>query len=190
VLLDAATMLAVSDTRLARDTLLDAYATAQRFGGGGAGTPGLLRSIPAAPDAEVTVADLLLDGFAAVTEHSYDSGAALLRRAIAQLTGDQPVPDEALPHFLAITNAANLLLDDSARYQIERRWTAELRDRGALAALLAALIVQTTVGIQEGRFADAAIAEGRPPWLRRSSRGRWPAAPTGRLACWHAAGRC
>jgi DNA-binding CsgD family transcriptional regulator len=163
VLLDAATMLAVSDTRLARDTLLDAYATAQRFGGGGAGMPALLRAIPAAPDAEVTVADQLLDGFAAVAEHSYDSGAALLRQAIAQLTGDQPVPDEALPHFLAITNAANLLYDDSARYQIQRRWTTELRDRGALAALLVVLIVQATVGIQEGRFADAAatIAEGR-----------------------------
>jgi DNA-binding CsgD family transcriptional regulator len=163
VLLDAATMLAVSDTRLARDTLLHAYATAQRFGGGGAGMPGLLRAIPAAPDADVTVADLLLDGFAAVAEHSYDSGAALLHRAIAQLTGDQPVLDEALPHFLAITNAANLLYDDSARYQIERRWTAELRARGALAALLVVLVVQVTVGIQEGRFADAAatIAEGR-----------------------------
>jgi DNA-binding CsgD family transcriptional regulator len=163
VLLDAATMVAFSDTRLARDTLLDAYAATQRFGGGGAATPGLLRAIPAAPDAEVTVADLLLDGFAAVAEHSYDSGAALLRRAIAPVTGDQPVPDEALPHFLAIANAALLLLDDSARYQIERRGTAELRDRGALAALLVALIVQVTAGIQEGRFADAAaaVAEGR-----------------------------
>jgi DNA-binding CsgD family transcriptional regulator len=163
VLVDAATMLADSDTRLARDTLLDAYVTAQRFGGTSVVTPGLLRAIPAARDAEGTVADLLLDGFAAVAEHSYDRGAALLRLAIAQLIGDQPVPDEALQHFLAVTNAANLLLDDSARYQIERRWTAELRARGALAALLVALIVQVTVGIQEGRFADAAaaIAEGR-----------------------------
>jgi DNA-binding CsgD family transcriptional regulator len=163
VLVDAAAMLATSDARLARDTLLDAYATAQRFGGVSVVTPGLLRAIPPPPDAEVTVADLLLDGFAAVTEHSYDSGAALLRLALARLTGDQRVPDEALQHFLAITNAANLLFDDSARHQIERRWTAELRARGALAALLVALIVQVTVGIQEGRFADAAatIAEGR-----------------------------
>jgi DNA-binding CsgD family transcriptional regulator len=163
VLVDAATMLAASDTRLARDTMLDAYATAQRFGGSSVVTPGLLRAVPAAPDAEETVADLLLDGFAAVAEHSYGGGAALLRRAIGQLTGDRPVPDEALQHFLAITNAANLLLDDSARYQIQRRWTAELRARGALAALLVALIVQVTVAIQEGRFADAAasIAEGR-----------------------------
>lgn len=161
-LLDAAATLAAPDARLARDTLLHAFATAQLFGGGGAGAPGLLRVIPAA-DGEASMVDLLLDGFAAMAEHRYENGAALLRRAVAQLTGDQPVPDEALAHFLAIANAATLLHDDSAQHQIERRWTAELRDRGALAPLLIALKVQAAVRVQEGRLADAraAIAEAR-----------------------------
>jgi DNA-binding CsgD family transcriptional regulator len=114
-------------------------------------------------DAEATVADLLLDGFAAWGEHRYEASAALLRRAIAPLAGGQPIPDSALPHFMPIITAATLLLDDSARHQIERRWVAELRDRGAVAALLLAFLAQAGAQVEEGRFADAeaTLAEGR-----------------------------
>jgi len=164
VLLDAARMLQPSETRLARDTLLDAFVAAQ-FSGQAWMTQFLraVRSVPKMADSQATLADLLLDGFAAVGERRYAAGAPLLRRAIAPLAAGQPIPDEALPHLMAVGQAAGLLYDDSARYQMEKRWVAELRDRGAIAALLTALGIQLSVQVQEGRFADAetTLAEGR-----------------------------
>src|ERR1700748_1764922 len=121
------------------------------------------RSVPKLPEARASLPDLLLDGFAAVGERRYADGAALLRRAIAPLAAGQPIPDDALPHLMAVGQAAGLLYDDTARYQMERRWVAELRGRGAIAALLTALGIQLSVQVQEGRFADAedTLAEGR-----------------------------
>jgi DNA-binding CsgD family transcriptional regulator len=164
VLLEAAALLQPLDSRLAVDTLLNAFAAAQLSGDAGAGTARVLEMVQAASaaDGEKDVADLLLDGYAALAERRYADGAALLRQAIAPLAGDRPIPDETLPYFLAITTAAGLLHDDAARHELERRWVAELRDRGALAALLVALTVQLTVQIEEGRFtdSDATLAEG------------------------------
>ena len=164
VLLDAARMLQPSEIRLARDTLLDAFVAAQ-FSGQAWMTEFLraVRSAPKPADSRASLADLLLDGFAAVGERRYAAGAPLLRRAIAPLAAGQPIPDDALPHLMAVGQAAGLLYDDVARYQMEKRWVAELRDRGAIAALLTALGIQLSVQVQEGRFADAAttLAEGR-----------------------------
>jgi DNA-binding CsgD family transcriptional regulator len=164
VLLDAARMLQPLDTRLARDTLLDAFVAAQ-FSGGAWMAEFLqaVRSVPKVADSQASLADLLLDGFAAVGERRYADGAALLRRAIAPLAAGQSIPDDALPHLMAVGQAAGLLYDDSARYQMEKRWVAELRGRGAIAALLTALGIQLSVQVQEGRFAnaEATLAEGR-----------------------------
>lgn len=161
-LLEAAALLQPLDLRLARDTLLNAFAAAQLSGDAGAGTAQVLAMVQAAADGEKDAVGLLLDGYAALAERRYADGAALLRQAIAPLAGDQPIPDETLPYFLAITTAAGLLHDDAARHELERRWVAELRDRGALAALLVALTSQLTVQIEEGRFtdSDATLAEG------------------------------
>jgi len=166
VLLDAAPMLLVSDPRLARDTLLDALAAAQLSGQAGTGLTEVLHAVRSAPKvaiARTTMADQLLEGFAAVGERRYEAGAALLRQAIASLAGQEAISDEDLPHFTALTTAAALLYDDSARHLLEHRWVAELRDRGAVAALLIALAVQAGVQLEEGRFADAeaSLAEGR-----------------------------
>jgi DNA-binding CsgD family transcriptional regulator len=166
VLLDAARMLQPSETRLARDTLLGAFTAAQFSGQPGAGMAEFLRTVQLVPkvaDSRATVVDLLLDGFAAVGERRYAAGAALLRRAIEPLATGQPIPDDALPHIMAVVQAAGLLYDDLARYQMEKRWVAELRDRGAIAALVTALGTQLSVQVQEGRFADAeaTLAEGR-----------------------------
>ena len=166
VLLEAARLLQPVEQRLALDTLLDAFAAAQLSGQSGAALGEVLNAAgSAAPPANsgVSVAGLLLGGFAAVAERRYEEGAALLRRAVAPLASEQPVPDEVLPHFVVIASAASLLYDDEARYRIQRRWVAELRDRGALAALLAALAIQMASQVQEGRFADAevTVTEGR-----------------------------
>ncbi len=166
VLLDAAELVQSFELRLARDTLLDAWGAAQFSGQPGAGMAEFLRavrSVPAVADARITVADLLLDGFAAVGERRDEAGAALLRRAITPLFAGQSMADDALPHLMAMAMAAGMLYDDSARHQMEKRWVGELRDRGAIAALLPALGIQMSAQIEEGRFADAetTLAEAR-----------------------------
>jgi DNA-binding CsgD family transcriptional regulator len=166
VLLDSARLLQPLEARLAREALLDTWAAAQFSGQPGAGMAEFLRAVRSAPkiaDSQATVADLLLDGFAAVGEHRYAAGAELLRLAIAPLAADPPTPGDAVLHLMPIAMAAGMLYDDSARYQMEKRWVAELRDRGAIAVLLPALGIQMSVQVEEGRFADAeaTLAEAR-----------------------------
>ena len=165
VLLDAARMIEPYDTSLARDTLLDAFGAAQFSGQFGAATAEVLRAVRSAPRAtatQATLAGLLLDGFAAVGEHRYQAGFEFLRQAIAPLTGGQPLPDDA-QRFMGLSMAASLLYDDSAWHELEHRWVAYLRARGALAALLVALVSLAYNQGAEGRLADAEVtlAEGR-----------------------------
>ncbi len=137
VLLDAARMIAPYDTRLARDTLLEAFQTRQVSGRFSVAITEVLREVRSAPrveDSQATVADLLLDGFAAVGEHRYQDGAELLRRAIARLISSQPLPDDALQFFNFICSAALALDDDSALHTLTHRSVTEARGRGLLAA--------------------------------------------------------
>jgi len=166
VLLDAARMLEPHDPRLARDTLLDAYGAARYSGQFGVPVAEVLAAVRAARRVEhsqETATGLLLDGFAAWGERRYEAGVELLRRAIAPLTGDQPLPDDVVEHFTAMSLAASRLYDWPARQALERRWAEELRRRGALSAMLVALVYQANNQLFEGRFADAEVtlAEGR-----------------------------
>jgi DNA-binding CsgD family transcriptional regulator len=166
VLLDAAQMIEPFDTHLARNTLLDAFLAAQFSGQSEAATASVLRAVRSAPkvaDAEATLADLLLDGFAAVGDRYYEAGAALLRRALGPMVSAQALPEEALRHFMAVSMVESLLSDESAWDVLEHRWTEELRSRGALAALVVALVSLANHQLSEGRFADAEVtlAEGR-----------------------------
>jgi DNA-binding CsgD family transcriptional regulator len=164
VLLDAAAMTGPDDRRLARDILLDALVTA--YFTGPADTARALRVVPELPlpaDAVPTLTDLLLDGFAAVGEGRHADGAALLRLAVGPLSGSRHLPDDVLRYFLPVSMAASMMFDDSAWHELEYRWVAELRGRGALAVMLAALVSVAYNQMEEGRFADAeiTIAEGR-----------------------------
>jgi hypothetical protein len=166
VLLDAAQMIEPFDTHLARDTLLEAFLAAQFSGQSEAVTASVLlavRSVPKVATAQATLADLLLDGFAAVGERRYEEGATLLRRAIAPMVSAQALPEEALQHFMAVSMVESLLYDESAWDELEHRWVEELRGRGALAALVVALVALANHQASEGRFADAevTVAEGR-----------------------------
>ena len=165
VLLDAAQMVGPHDARLARDTLLDALGAAFFSGRFGAGVGQVLRAVRLAPrvaDSQATIGDLLLDGFAALDEHRDEVGVESLRRALASLAGDQPLPGDAVQLFMP-HQAAIMLHDDPASYELARRSAAEARDRGALAALLMTLVFLAYSQLREGRFADAevTVAEGR-----------------------------
>ncbi len=166
VLLDAAQMVGPHDARLARDTLLDALGAAFFSGRFGAGVGQVLRAVRLAPrvaDSQATIGDLLLDGFAALDEHRDEVGVESLRRALASLADDQPLPGDAVQLFMP-HQAAIMLHDDPASYELARRSAAEARDRGALAALLMTLVFLAYSQLREGRFADAevTVAEGRP----------------------------
>jgi DNA-binding CsgD family transcriptional regulator len=106
---------------------------------------------------------LLLDGFAALEEGRHADGAALLRLAVGPLSGSKPLPDDVLRYFLPVSMAASMMFDDSAWHELEHRWVAEMRGRGALAVMLVALVSVAYNQIEEGRFSDAevTIAEGR-----------------------------
>jgi DNA-binding CsgD family transcriptional regulator len=166
ILLDAAEMIAPHDRRLARDTLLQAVWTAHRAGRFGVGMTEALRAAPATPRLQgspATVGDLLLDGLAALADHHDEAGARLLRRALGSLTGDQPIPDDILAIFMVVCFAALALYDDVAWHELNRRWVAQARERGAVTALLLALTFRAFDDVAEGRLedAEAAVAEGR-----------------------------
>ncbi|MBV9095807.1 MAG: AAA family ATPase [Streptosporangiaceae bacterium] len=166
ILLDAAGMISPYDRRLARDTLLEAVWTAYRAGRFGVGMAEALRAVRATPRAEdspATVGDFLLDGFAALADHRDDAGVRLLRRALGLLTGGQPIPDDVLEIFMVVSYAATVLYDDVVWRELNRRWVAQARERGAVTALLLALVFRAFDDAAEGRFGDAeaAVAEGR-----------------------------
>jgi DNA-binding CsgD family transcriptional regulator len=164
ILLDAAAMTGPHDRRLARDILLDAIVTAHFTGPADtARVLGLVAELRLPDDAVPTLTDLLLDGFAALGEGRHADGAALLRQAVGPLSGSRPLPDDVLRYFLPVSMAASMMFDDSAWHELEHRWVAELRSRGALSVMLVALVSVAYNQIEEGRFADAevTIAEGR-----------------------------
>jgi DNA-binding CsgD family transcriptional regulator len=166
ILLDAAGMIAAHDRRLARDTLLQAVWTAHRAGRFGFGMAEALRAARATPRLEgssATVGDLLLDGLAALAGHHDEAGVRLLRRALGTLTGEQPIPDDILANFMVVCFAASALYDDVAWHDLNRRWVAQARERGAVTALLLALTFRAFDDVAEGRLEDAetAVAEGR-----------------------------
>jgi DNA-binding CsgD family transcriptional regulator len=166
VLLDAARMTEPQDAALTRDTLLAAYVAEQFSGAYAADMVEALRvaqSMFGAGPPRAQPADALLGGFAAMAEQHYPAGAALLRAAIVPLSGGDPPPDDLVRRFLPMAMAASLLYDDTAWHELEHRWVPELRRRGALATLVAALATLSYNQLTEGRFADAeaTLSEGR-----------------------------
>jgi DNA-binding CsgD family transcriptional regulator len=166
ILLDAARMIAPHDRRLARDTLLQAVWTAHRAGRFGVGMAEALRAADATPTLEgspATVGDLLLDGLAALAGHRDEVGVRLLRQALGSLAGDEPIPDDILAIFMVVCFATLALYDDAAWHDLNRRWVAQARERGAVTALLLALTFRAFDDVAEGRLGDAeaAVTEGQ-----------------------------
>jgi DNA-binding CsgD family transcriptional regulator len=165
VLLEAARMIGPHDERLARDTLLGAFAAqlSSQSAPGAAEVLQVLRSVPGITESQATPGDLLLDGFAAVAERRFPVGSGLLRQAVVALTRSQPVPDDIAQRILAFRLAATELYDDSAWRELAGQWVVRSRDQGALAAMVPGLGFQAFSQMAEGRFAaaEATIAEAR-----------------------------
>lgn len=140
ILLEAALALEPYDVRLARDTLL-AASSAAIFGGRSARTAVMAEvadaaaAVPLPPGAPPTSGDLLLDGFAALFTRGHRAGAPLLRRAVEDLDGDEPVGDDALGWLGFGCWAAGALADNEALRRLSSRLVQAGRDRGALVAV-------------------------------------------------------
>jgi DNA-binding CsgD family transcriptional regulator len=163
ILLDAARAFEPLDTRLARDTLLEAIEAASFAGrfASGAGVVEVVRAAREAPmraASELTLVDLLLDGFAARVEGRHTEAVALFRRAIGALRASDDLRWFGLGCF-----AASELLDDEARRSLAGQWVRLARDQGALTSLPLALTFLGEAEVRAGRFisADAIHAEGR-----------------------------
>ena len=162
ILLEAARAFEPVDTRLARDTLLEALEAANYAGrfASGAGVLDVVRAareMSPGAESQETIADLLMDGFAARVEGRSREAAVLLRRACETLEG----ADE-LRWFALGCYAASELVDDEARERLAARWAKLARDQGALTSLELAL----TVGAgdsRSGRFhsTEAILAEAQ-----------------------------
>jgi DNA-binding CsgD family transcriptional regulator len=173
MLLGAARMLAPLDPSLARETYLQAFDAATITGGSGV-SPGLVEIAEAAGTAPAPTgapgpADLLLDGLVAVHTTGFESGAPILRQALAAFR-EHVFPVETVRAgdagnwlWLA-TRTASALLDDELLIVLADRYVQLARDAGALATLPAALVTATCTRIYAGdlsraaEFADEAAA--------------------------------
>ncbi|MGZ4413530.1 MAG: LuxR C-terminal-related transcriptional regulator, partial [Gaiellaceae bacterium] len=130
MLLRAARALESLDTRLARDTYLEALEVAIYTGHLGSGT-GLLkaadaaRSAPRMADSQVIAADLLLDGLALLMTSGHKSAMPVMRRALESLRGAREL------RWLALGSLAALeVWDDDALHDLSNRQVDLAREVG------------------------------------------------------------
>jgi DNA-binding CsgD family transcriptional regulator len=155
LLIEAARVLAPFDLRKARDTCLDALATAM-FAGRLASDRGMREAVECArsmPEpTQTTAADVLLDAFATLVNEGSAAAAPALRRGVG-LAGESGNLRAIGPAF----QAAFELWDDEALHTLAQRRVDLARGSGAFVALPNALNQLGAYEVLVGRF-DAAEA--------------------------------
>lgn len=155
LLIEAARVLAPFDLRKARDTCLDAFATAM-FAGRLASDRGMREAVECArsmPEpTQTTAADVLLDAFATLVDEGSAAAAPVLRRGVG-LAGESGDLRAIGPAF----QAAFELWDDEALHTLAQRRVDLARGSGAFVALPNALNQLGAYEVLVGRF-DAAEA--------------------------------
>ena len=167
LMLAAAQRLQPLDSRLARQTLLDAFSTAQfaarlNEGVGISEVAAAVRSVPSPPDGDLTHGDLLLDAFVALTE-DYSAGVPRGRRALSKLREDPgPVEDHLRWLWQGCVLALEIWDDDTA-YALSDWHLRLARQTGALSDLPLALGSLAPVLVFRGEIdvAAALVEESR-----------------------------
>ena len=162
LLLRAARRLEPLDPLAARDTYLDALATATIAGPGLSGdcSPAVVaRAALAAPPAPEPprASDLLLDGMALLASEGYPAAAPTLRRALAAFRDDALPVDVALRWLWFAAHAALNVWDDESWELLATRNVALARQTGALTALLPALNTRAGVHLGLGELDEAVL---------------------------------
>jgi DNA-binding CsgD family transcriptional regulator len=161
------------DVRLARDAHVEALEGA--IYAGNLGSPGgvleaarAARGAPTVPEAEATVADVLLDGFATLFTEGHAAAAPMLMRGMERLRHE-----EGLRWIGLAGHAAGEFWHDEAWHDLANRRVQISREMGALATLPNALSQLGGYEVAAGRFeaAEACFQEAREIAVAVGNRG-------------------
>ncbi|HXB15227.1 MAG TPA: AAA family ATPase [Solirubrobacteraceae bacterium] len=161
LLLRAAKALEPLDSRLARDTYLDAWGAAL-FAGEMAGAGNIrevsrqARSAPR-PPGPARARDLLLAGFATTFTDGRKAGAPILERAAEAFAGDAAAAEEVSRWGWIATAAAVAVWDFETCATVAEREVLLARDAGALAVLTVGVNVLAQVQTLAGEFGRASL---------------------------------
>ena len=160
LLLKAAKRFEPVDSRLARETYLEALAAvsfASRLASGG-GVLEIARAARAAPPSSrpPRASDLLLDGLAQVITDGHDAGGPMLRRAVAAFRREDIPREDGLRWLWLACKAAAVLWDDEAWDVLTAHFVQLARDAGALNVLPVALATRCGLLMFRGESATAA----------------------------------
>jgi tetratricopeptide (TPR) repeat protein len=158
LLLKAARQFEPLDSRLARETYLDALAAATfagrlALGGGMREVAEAARMAP--PQGPTRGPDLLLDGLARLICEGY-SAAPVLRRAVNAFRGTDLSREEGLRWLWLACRAALIVWDYASFDVLSDRQIALARDAGALITLPIAFNMRSMVHVFAGEFTEAA----------------------------------
>ena len=160
LLLKAARQFEPLDSRLARETYLDALAAATFAGrlslGGGMREVAEAARMAPPPPGPARGPDLLLDGISLVICEGYPAGAPVLRRAVSAFRDTDVSREEGL-RWLWLACRAALIVWDSASFDVlSDRQVTLARDAGALVMLPIAFNMRSTAHLYAGEFTPAA----------------------------------
>jgi tetratricopeptide (TPR) repeat protein len=159
LLLKAAREFEPLDSRLARETYLDAL-TAATFAGRlalGGGMREVAEAALAAPPPQPTCGpDLLLDGLALLVTEGYPAGAPVLGRAVSAFRGTDLSTEEGLRWLWLACRAALIVWDYASWDVLSGRQVRLASDAGALIALPFAFNTRAGLHLFAGEFAEAA----------------------------------
>jgi DNA-binding CsgD family transcriptional regulator len=160
LLLKAARQFEPLDSRLARETYLDALAAATFAGrlalGGGMREVAEAARMAPPPPGPARGPDLLLDGISLVICEGYPAGAPVLHRALSAFRGTDVSAEEELRWLWLTCRAALIMWDYDSLDVLSDRQVRLAREAGALFALPIAFNMRAAVHLFAGEFTEAA----------------------------------
>jgi DNA-binding CsgD family transcriptional regulator len=161
LLLEAAKRLEPLDSRLARETYLDAFLAAM-FAGRLSSSGDLLRVAAAVratprPSHARRGSDLLLEGLAVRITEGYASGVPLLKRALSAFRSADSSGEDDIRWLWLACHTAHDLWDDETFEAISSRYLQIARDAGMLTELPLALIARVYMRLYAGDLSSAAL---------------------------------
>jgi DNA-binding CsgD family transcriptional regulator len=157
-LLEAAKRLEPLDSRLARETYLEAFAaalSADRLVRGGNEREVAAAVLAADWEPSTGATDLLLDGLAVLTREGYVAGAPALKVALRAFRDERLADEDELRWMWLACRIARALADDEAWDELTARHLEIARRAGAFSALPVALTDRALVELFSGRIGVA-----------------------------------
>ena len=193
LLIDAARRFEALDTRLARETYLEALSAALL--GHRTSQIGTLeiaraaRGAAAAPPSDSRAPDLLLEGMATLITDGYETGVPAVQRALSVFrSGDLPIGEQLRWLFVA-TRCAIDIWDDESWRDLAIRQVELARAVGALSLLPFAITQQFGLHLHAGEFAMVAQLVDEFSVLKEATATGLPDFGTMMLAAWQGRSR-